>query len=219
MENAEYGQSALVSQSRQQLEDVDLMVDVEVRRRLIQQQDVRVLGQRARDVDPLLLAARQVGHEAPGQVGRVRRTETVVNHGPVASTLPLPTAQVGRAPHEHGLEHGEVEQLVPPLGHHRDGAGQLAPRVGLERAAVDRHMALPQGNDTGEGSHQGALAAAIRPEHSEELARAQLQVQPSEHVVTVVAGAQPARFDGQPHSSPSLPGTGSGTSHRRPGRT
>ena len=56
----------------EQVEQLHLVADVEERRRLVEQQQVGVLGQHHRDPDALALATRQLGRSADRQVGGVR---------------------------------------------------------------------------------------------------------------------------------------------------
>ena len=59
----------------EQVEHLDLVGDVEVRRRLVEQQQVGLLGQGHRDPDPLALAARELVDEPVGEVEGVGELE------------------------------------------------------------------------------------------------------------------------------------------------
>ena len=57
----------------EQVEHVDLVGEVEVGRRLVEQQDVGVLGERHRDPHPLALAAGELVDRPVGELERVGR--------------------------------------------------------------------------------------------------------------------------------------------------
>ena len=66
--------------SREQVEHLDLVGDVEVRRRLVEQQQVGPLGQRHRDPDPLPLAAGELVDDPLGEVEGAGQLERL-GHG------------------------------------------------------------------------------------------------------------------------------------------
>lgn len=59
VQNGHEGAPLCLVQLRTEIEDVDLVLDVEVRRRLVEQQQRRLLGERHGDPDPLPLPAGQ----------------------------------------------------------------------------------------------------------------------------------------------------------------
>ena len=113
----------------EQLHDLQLVVEVEVVERLVEQQDGRLLGQGLRDEGPLALAAGELGDQAPGEGGHAGRLERG-GHGcavgrPAAGRGAL---RVGVAAHGHHLLNSEAKVEVELLGHHSHHAGQFARR-------------------------------------------------------------------------------------------
>lgn len=85
MHDGKKANAALPLQSREELEDLMLVVQVEVNRRLVEEQEIRLLGQRKRDHDSLLLTAAELGELTSGQVSRIHGVEAAVNGVPIGS--------------------------------------------------------------------------------------------------------------------------------------
>ena len=64
---------ALIEQTAQQLAELGASLRVERRGRFVHQQDRRIDGQRARDRDPLSLAARQLARQRRGPMFDAKR--------------------------------------------------------------------------------------------------------------------------------------------------
>ena len=64
------GQAALAVEPAQKLEDLDLMFEIEKGGRLVEQKDLRLLGQGARDYHPLFFAAAQLVEITVGEERR-----------------------------------------------------------------------------------------------------------------------------------------------------
>ena len=67
----------LVDQPAQELRDPRLRGDVETRRRLVEDQHVRIAGERDRQRDALLLAAAELKRVAVERAGRIRQSHRV----------------------------------------------------------------------------------------------------------------------------------------------
>ena len=121
---------------------VELVAEIERRRRLVEQQDVRLLGERAGNDDALLLAARERGETAALQGERAGGRERLARDGQVARALELERAEVGIAAHQGDLEHGVVEGEVGFLRHDgnraRERAAGPATRGPCRRASRSR---------------------------------------------------------------------------------
>src|SRR5918995_4334816 len=137
------------------LEDQLARHDVEAGHRLVEQQQVGLLGQALRDEDPLALAARQFVELAPGQVGHAEALERTVDGGSVATVEPRERPLTGVARHGHGLPHGDRERTIHVGGLQDEGDGaRRAPRGDLQAPVARRHQA-------GDGAQQGRLARAV----------------------------------------------------------
>ena len=98
--------------------------DVERRGRLVEQQDLGLLREGARDHDALLLAAGERGEAPAFQRGGARRGEGLPRERHVARPFELERAEMRVAAHEGDLEHRVVEREVRFLRHDRNRARQ-----------------------------------------------------------------------------------------------
>ena len=74
---------------RAQVEHLDLVLEVEERRRLVEQQQRRLLGERHRQPDALALAAGELVDGALGEVGRRAWRSIARLHGALVVARPL----------------------------------------------------------------------------------------------------------------------------------
>ncbi len=157
---------------------------VEVRERLVEQQDRRLAHQRARQRQALLLAARQ---ERRGTVLEARQLHQLERlHHLVTDLLavepPLHLAQRER----HVLEHVHVRPDGVGLEHHADVA--LVGRhhdmllVRKDELVIDDDLAGGRPLETRETTQCRGLAAPRRPQHGVELAVLDLDVDPTHRV-------------------------------------
>ncbi len=113
----------LTRQVAQQGQDAPLVAQVQVGRRLVQQQDRRFLGDGASDENQLVLSAAQVCHIPVGQ----RRDPQTLQRSPgganVVRARHLQKPQVRCPPQQDVVQNGVVERDVLPL---RDQADQTA---------------------------------------------------------------------------------------------
>ena len=118
--------------SRQQLHDLDRGLRIERRGRLVGEQDVGLLHDRARDADALPLAAGQrIGalrsRSRQGRRRRAARTPRRYRRRELAPPRP-PRRHVARAAAEQVLHHGQALDQVVLLEHHADAPPRLAQR-------------------------------------------------------------------------------------------
>ena len=137
---------------------------IERRQRLVEQEHLRLLHQRARERNALALAARQLVGHARGQMTELDEIERLL-HAPVALGLrhAVDLEAVGdivgdRHMRKHGIG----------LKHHVHGAfvGRNLGHV----LAVDQHVTLGRHFEAGEHAQQRGLAATGRSEQRKELA-------------------------------------------------
>ena len=100
-------------------EDIGARLDVEPDGRLVEQQQPRPMQQRARDLEPAHLPAREVAHLAAGAIGEPDPRQHLV------------AARARLAPAD-AVQRGVIEQVL----HHRE--------IEIERARLEHHAEQPQ---------------------------------------------------------------------------
>src|SRR5438034_322220 len=83
--------------------DLELMTDVERGGRLVEQQDLRALRQRAGDDDALLLAAAERVEGAALEAVGARRFERLPGDGEIGRSFQRKRPEMRKAPHEHDI--------------------------------------------------------------------------------------------------------------------
>ena len=174
------GQAKVLFQIQQQIEHLRFHRLVQGRNRLVQDDQARLQGQGAGNVDALALTARQLVRVA---LGKPFRRQTHAGQ------------QVARAFHRfalgHAMHHGRkrdrvfhgqarVERCVTVLKHHL----RLAP-IGFERQgraphglAIKNHLTLVGGNQLHEQTRGGGFAATRLAHHAQGLAFEHIKVHP-----------------------------------------
>ena len=115
----EHGEAVLPAEIVDEIEHLLLTTHVQGRRRLVEQEDRRLLGQRPADHGPPSLAAAQRPQLPGGQRSQLEPLDDVAGHASIASSLPREVRQVRRPPEEHVL---------------RRRSSRAAPRAPGERA-------------------------------------------------------------------------------------
>ena len=124
------------AQTVEQLEHRLLGAHVDAGEGLVEQQDVRLLGERAGEKDALLLPAGELADRPPGEVGDAELLERAAHRLAVGRLRPLQRPQPAVAPHHDDVGDGHREAPVDLLAlrHVGDGVGLVA-----GRAPVDEH--------------------------------------------------------------------------------
>ncbi len=168
------GDPVVVRQVPHEVEEFDLVAQVEVVRRLVEQEHARLLGEAAGEPDALELAAGQVFGAPFGEVRDAGHGEGTVDRGPAARVGPAPAAPVRVATEFDDVPHGQSAGRGAALGEQRDVPGELAgaqgQAVGL---AVDDKGGGPGPLEARERAQQRRLPAAVRTDQHGHLARAQ----------------------------------------------
>jgi hypothetical protein len=137
---------------------------VEVGKRLVEQEQVRLLDQRASDRDPLALATRHLRGLALQQRLDLEHPRRV---GDPAVDFVRGNAGVPEA-ERHILARGHVRVERVMLEHHRDSA--LSRRKLVDPPSVEPHLAAVGAFEAGDDPQQSRLARTGRAEESDELA-------------------------------------------------
>jgi hypothetical protein len=170
------------------LQQIDLLEEVRgfARRQhgggLVEHQHTRVVLQVARDLHHLLLADAQARH------GRGRVDVLHADLGQLARGLRVqvcavdPAGAVGQAVEQQVLGHRQRAHQAQLLHHHAHAlALGVAARRGLERLAVQLHLAARRRDQAADDLRQGALAGAVFTREREHFAGVQLQRHVVEH--------------------------------------
>ncbi len=158
------GAAALAVEPADQVEHLDLVGEVEVRRGLVEQQHVGVLGQRHRDPGALALTAGQLVERPVAQVAgvghRQRRLDDASSSGDHwrnqrwCGCRPRPTrSRTIRPSGANGL-----------CGSSASRRGDVAGRHGVDRLAVEEDPAGGRLEQPGHRAQQRRLAAAVGPD-------------------------------------------------------
>ena len=169
-------QPTLVREPTQQLRDLDLVMEVERGRRLVEDQEAsRVapvfleLGQRARDDDTLLFAAAQGVEVATLEVGRARGCEGAAHRQQVGGGLEPEGPEVRVPSHQREVEDGVVEDRVNLLRHHRQPSGEHPLVHAADRRVVEPNLTARR-RQGARDPQQGRLARAVRTERTRDAA-------------------------------------------------
>ena len=114
---------------------------IERRGDLVEQQHLRLHGDRAGDADPLLLPARELGRQAVQLVRRGRRARA--NARPVRAPRPSASRRTLRRPEHDVLDRGQMREQVEQLEHHADlGADRRQLALAAARACCAVAVAI-----------------------------------------------------------------------------
>ena len=171
------------------------MGEVEVRRRLVEEQQRRVLEQRRRQRDALALAAGERLHVAVGELGEEQAAEDALDLGIAAPVEGAAPAGVAPVRERRGLAHRRRKRIGPELRAPGAPLGERRRRPAGELDAVDPDRPGGDRKDAGERGEQRRLAGAVRADDDPALAGGDAQVEAGEEqpVPRCAAGAQRER--------------------------
>ena len=169
-----------------------LVADVERRRRLVEEQDRRLLRQHARQSRPAALSTRERRIGASAEVEGLRPTHRALNRRAVVFAAAV---AMRMATHHDDLTNRERELEHGLLRHHRAESGALVVVYLSERPAVELDGAVRGHELACEQPEKGRLAGAVRPCERKHLARGELDVdavdeRPVVHLVRQVDAAE-----------------------------
>ena len=160
---------------------------VEARRGLVEEDEIGVVHQRAREHQASLHAPGELLDAAVG--ARLERRE-FEKPRQARGDLPLGDPEVA-AVDEEVLAHREVGIEVVHLGHDAHPDAALARRL-RHRVAEQRDGAFVRRREAEQHAQRGGLARAVGPEQAEALAALELEVEARDDLAPVVALAQAA---------------------------
>ena len=186
----EDGQPPLRHQATDIAQQFGAAADVEADRRLVAEQEPRLMQQGARDLDPPELAARQLPHLAPDLPGKPRARQL----------LPGPAPAVAKS---HAVEGGVIDEVLSRGQVEIEGAlleddaqqgkcGTGCARRIMAEDADRAGLGREQSRDEGE---QGRLPRAVRPEQDDESPGGQGYVDIRQSLALAVAIGKPADLE------------------------
>ena len=145
----------------QQLKDLVARLRVEVPGRLVGEDDGRLRDERARDGDPLLLAAGELGRPVRAPVRRARRDRAAPRTRPCRASSPA--IESGRRMFSSAVSIGSrlKNWKMKPMCLRRSFVISVSLRF-PSRVPAERHVAGGRQVERGEDVHQGRLAGARR---------------------------------------------------------
>ena len=166
------GQPVLAPQPGDELERLLLVADVERARRLVEQQDRRLLGERPGDHEPLALAAAQRAEPAPANGPSSSRSSTPATISRSWRVAAGEVADVRRPAEQHVLDAGHVVGDQRLLRHVGDELRPPAARARRQRARRRRATSPRALDEADDGPQQRRLAGAVGADEPEPLAGA-----------------------------------------------
>ena len=172
MGDEDRGDAELALKELQLVAGIGAQLGVQVAQRLVEQQDLRLGHDRAGDRHPLPFAAGKLARAAVEQMIDAHLARRLPN--PLLPLRPVPGAPLRLQRKGDVVGHGHVRIERVGLEDHGDAA--LARRQRRDVARSDAHAPFRGLLQAGHRAHQGGLAAPGRPEHDQELARFDLQI-------------------------------------------
>ena len=183
-------QPPLRGQTACQVQDLDLVVDIEMSRRFIQQQHIRPLRQRAGDHAPLPLAPRQRRDRPIRQHRCVRKLHTLPRDLVIPRPFDPEARQVWRSAHQHHFPHRELEVHRVILRDHRQPPRhRIRPHL-IDVDPVQQHPPIQRRQHPAQRPHQRRLPRPVRPHHAHEPAPLRAQTHLSQHRLLGVPNCQ-----------------------------
>ncbi len=192
MQAANNRDAAQLRNLAQQPKDGRTRIRIEARNRLVSDNQSRLLRQRARDRDALLLAPRQHIRAPPCILGETNPLQAVSGEPVIGGTEPPQPAAPGRnmtkPTGENVIERGQPADQVELLEHHADLPALPAAQA-RDGCPVELHRADVGGKQPGQAAEQRRLARAAWSQHGNQLVRVRLKAEIGQHHLA----AQPLR--------------------------
>ena len=166
-----------------------MIAEVEVRGRLVEHDELRLLRKRARQQHELALATRNHRVGARRKMRDAELVEHPRRHRPVSCRWPAEEITVRGAAHQHYGIDGEGECRHMYLRHIGDEPCPLTNGNACERAPADRDLAGARRENSEQGFEQRGLAATVRAKQGQDLAPLQRDVEATtDHAIAIADG-------------------------------
>ena len=204
MDHGEDGDAAL-PHVVEDAEEVELVAHVEVRRRLVEEEDGRLLREPARERGALPLAGGERPERPPGEVRGLRLPQGARHRRPVLRGEGRERPAVRVAAERHPvLDRDAVRRLVL-RGHEGHALREARAGPARERAALEEDLASRGRKEARERAHERRLAGRVRPDEGEALARQKREVHAPQHAPAAAVDAESAGVEDGAHPRPSCP--------------
>ena len=170
------------AESLHDVHNLELIFDVQVIRRLVEHHAFRLLCERPRENHALLLAARETRETALLELRHADHVEGFTGDFVVADIVALEEFLMRGAPHEHDVEHGEVETVEVVLCDDGEAPRRLLIGKIVQRAPVKTDCTLVRMLHAVDALEEHALAAAVRADDAEEFLIVQAEIHPFENL-------------------------------------
>ncbi|OMP13516.1 hypothetical protein COLO4_01515 [Corchorus olitorius] len=161
--------AVLAAAFAQQAQHGDLLMQIEVGDRFIEQQHARLLRHHGSHGDTLTFTAGKGAHIALGKRLQLQCRHRCIHGAGIGVAFPLPARQVRMAAGHHGVVHSDRERVMQGLRQKRAAAGHRQCRPIGERHTVERDAAAVWRTQPCEHGEPCRLACAVRADHAPEL--------------------------------------------------
>ena len=206
MQHHQHGQPEPPVQVAHQLDDLELAADVEKSGRLVEQQQLRLLREGHRDPRPLPLAAGEGCDAAVPQFGQPGHPEHLGDYLAVVRIHHAKPGAVREAPETDQFIDCDFTGGVVQLRQDRHPARQRGGVAGVDRLAVEQHIAGFRLQQPPDHLEQGGFAAAVGTEQRDDAPFGDGKPDAVEHQLGAVPGAELLYF--KLHSCASSAATG-----------
>src|SRR5260370_42257485 len=130
---------AFPSKEVQQIDQLDLPPNIQILRRLSQQQQLRSLREAQRNLHALALPPAQFVEDSLLQSSHIRKVQGPVDRYPIFTHRPAQEPEIGGASLLHYLPHSKLKRDIELLRNKRDRARHLPERKLVQRYIVQNH--------------------------------------------------------------------------------
>src|SRR5258705_11609045 len=180
---------AFRSKEVQQIDQLDLTPNIQILRRLIQQEQLRFLREAQRNLHALTLPPAQFVEDALLQPGHIRKIQGAVDRYAIFTHRPAQEPEIGGASLLHYLPHRKLKRHIELLWNERDRACHFPERKLAQRHIVQNHAARPALQGTGRKSQNRRFARTIRSDQSCTASGRQVEIRGPNYVESTIPEA------------------------------
>ena len=199
MEDHDHGQSFFPIQPAHQLQHFQLMTDIQIGRRFVQDQNLRLLGQRHGDPHALPLAAGEGHHRPVFQVVRIRPLHGLRHDFFVPRRNAAPPVLIRIPPAGDQFKTGHVFRHLMHLRQKSHIPRQFAAAVRRERPAADGDRPFIGTEIAGDHFQERRLPAAVPAKECNDVSRFYGAVYAAQYVMSAKRNFYAGDFDSRFH--------------------